>query len=193
MNSITRLFPLLALPALLMLAPRAVLADEDCTSGACFPMTATVGDSELPLRSTHLFRYWGFRVYSAAIYIGREVGKGDDVLVETPMRLVLHYHRTIEPSNMIEGAEKVMPRDPENDMEALRDRLDRVNAAYEEVSRGDEYAVTYEPGVGLTIALNGEDQVTVEGFDFARAYFGIWLGPRPISDSLRQALLDFDD
>lgn len=184
--------PLLIL-AFSILSGLPALADagEDCSSGACFPRTVVVGESELPLRSTHLFRYWGFRVYSLAFYIGEEVPKGGDVLVDKPMRLVLHYHRNIARENMIEGAEKVIPRDPSNDMDSLRERLDKVNAAYSDVSSGDEYAITHIPGEGLTIALNGEDQITVEGFDFARAYLGIWLGEYPISDALRRAMLDF--
>ena len=41
--------------------------------------------------------------------------------------------------------------------------------------------------------LNGELLVSVEGDDFARAYFGIWLGEEPIAPPLREAVLDGED
>jgi hypothetical protein len=45
------------------------------------------------------------------------------------------------------------------------------------------------PGRGTTVSLNGEPLVEVEGADFARAYFGIWLGDDPMDRGLRKALL----
>jgi hypothetical protein len=38
--------------------------------------------------------------------------------------------------------------------------------------------------------LNGTPLGVVEGADFAAAYFAIWLGPKPISDSLKAQLLE---
>lgn len=164
---------------------------EDCTSGACFPKEVILDGTSLKLRSTHLFRWWGFRVYSVALYTEPGFRKGDDILGDVPKRLVLHYHRNIEKDKMIEGAETVIPRNESNDMDALRERLDKVNAAYRDVSSGDEYAIDYLPGKGLAISLNDRHQVLVKGEDFARAYFGIWLGEKPINTGLRDALLDF--
>jgi hypothetical protein len=39
---------------------------------------------------------------------------------------------------------------------------------------------------GVTFPLS---KACIPGADFARAYFSIWLGPQPISDDLKQALL----
>ncbi|MCC5875915.1 MAG: chalcone isomerase family protein [Candidatus Sumerlaeia bacterium] len=165
---------------------------EDCSAGACFPKAVILDDVEMKLRKTHLFRYWGFRVYSVALYTKADFRKGDDILDDVPKRLVLHYHRSIDRGKMIEGAEVVMPRNEGDNMDALKERLDKVNAAYVDVSSGDEYAIDYLPGKGLVISLNGEPTVSVEGADFARAYFGIWLGEKPINDGLKRTLLDFD-
>lgn len=165
---------------------------EDCSAGACFPKSVTLNDTELVLRKTHLFRYWGFRVYSVALYTTPDFEKGDDILDDVPRRLVLHYHRSIEREKMIEGAEVVIPRNEGDNMDALKERLEKVNESYVDVSSGDEYAIDYLPGEGLVISLNGDPKVSVEGADFARAYFGIWLGENPINNGLKRALLDFD-
>ena len=35
--------------------------------------------------------------------------------------------------------------------------------------------------------------MSIEGDDFAQAYFGIWLGEEPIAPRLREAVLDGED
>jgi hypothetical protein len=56
------------------------------------------------------------------------------------------------------------------------------------VKPGDRYALTYVPGVGTELALNGTTLGTVEGADFAAAVFAIWLGPQAIDESLKTQL-----
>jgi hypothetical protein len=60
---------------------------------------------------------------------------------------------------------------------------------YRDVKPGDRYALTYVPGVGTELALNGTRLGTVAGADFAAAVFAIWLGPKAIDDSLKTQLL----
>ena len=70
-------------------------------------------------------------------------------------------------------------------------RLEKLHAAYEDVAPGDRYALTYLPGTGTSLSKNGRVIATTPGADFAAAYFSIWLGERPIDDSLRDRLLGF--
>ncbi|MFM8357803.1 MAG: chalcone isomerase family protein, partial [Verrucomicrobiota bacterium] len=66
---------------------------------------------------------------------------------------------------------------------------DRLNRAYRDIRPGDRYTLTYLPGRGTTLRLNDTELVTIEGADFAGAYFRIWLGDDPISPALRDQLL----
>ena len=47
----------------------------------------------------------------------------------------------------------------------------------------------YEPGKGVSVIRNGTVKVTVEGLDFKKALFGIWLSDDPIQDSLKEEML----
>ena len=78
---------------------------------------------------------------------------------------------------------------PPSTITALRSRIDRLHAAYEDLKPGDRYALTYRPDRGTQLELNGRPKVTIEGTDFAAAYFAIWLGPRPISTKLKAQML----
>ena len=73
--------------------------------------------------------------------------------------------------------------------EALRPRLDRINTLYRDVKPGDRYSLTYVPGVGTELALNGSPLGVIDGADFGAAYFRIWLGDHSIDARLRDQLL----
>ena len=68
-------------------------------------------------------------------------------------------------------------------------RLNRLNTAYQPVENGDHSSLTYQPGIGTTLNINGTHIITIEGEDFAKLYFTIWLGELPISKSLRRDLI----
>ena len=65
----------------------------------------------------------------------------------------------------------------------------KFNALYRSVEPGDRYALTYLPGVGTELALNGETLGVVPGAAFGRAVFSISAGPNQIDASLKETLL----
>jgi len=54
---------------------------------------------------------------------------------------------------------------------------------------GDRYSLTYIPGKGTELALNGEHKGTIEGSEFAAALFSIWLGNKPIDKTFKKQIL----
>ena len=77
-------------------------------------------------------------------------------------------------------------------IERLRPRIDYHNSLYVDVQPGDRYALTYVPGVGTELALNGRPIGIIEGADFAAAIFSLWLGENPYDRQFKNALLGLD-
>lgn len=129
------------------------------------------------------------KVYDASLHLG--AGESPErVFADIPMRLHLVYHRGFTAAEIVKGGDTLLARNVDAaTLTALRDRLERLNATYRDVKPGDSYTLTYVPGAGTTLRLNGSALITVPGHDFAAAYFRIWLGDKPINDSLRDALL----
>lgn len=144
----------------------------------------------LSLRCTGLLRYKViFKGYVAALYLGPDVQPAD-VLGDVPKRLELSYFWAIDAADIVKAGGEILARNVSSDtMERLRPRLDRIDALYEAVKPGDRYALTYVPGVGTELSLNGKSKGVIPGDDFAAAYFRIWLGERSIDASLREQLL----
>ena len=68
-------------------------------------------------------------------------------------------------------------------------QVDQFLALYRSVEPGDRYALTYVPGVGTELALNGKPLGNVEGAEFAAAVFAVWFGEREIDGALKKSLL----
>ncbi|MEO1085317.1 MAG: chalcone isomerase family protein, partial [Acidobacteriota bacterium] len=158
--------------------------------GVRFAERIELGDGlELELRSTGLLRYKGLlRGFAAGLYL--EPGRAaSGALEDVPKRLELSYFVPI-PGRLFGPAgrgalKKGLSRAALAD---LGDRLRQIDGAYADVRPGDRYSLTYLPGHGTELALNGSPLTVVAGDDFAAAYFGIWLGDASIDRKLKRQL-----
>lgn len=144
----------------------------------------------LRLCSSGLMRYKLFlRGFAAALYL-EDPALRAAALTNIPKRLELSYFWAIPGKMFGQAGRGVLERSLSRaDLDDLDDRLQKLDAAYRDVKPGDRYALTYLPGHGTELSLNGRSLVSVPGADFARAYFGIWLGDHPVDRSLRDQLL----
>ncbi len=168
-----------------ILAPN---ANSVCAWNTCVPRSRVVGQVKLPLRSLVPFRYWGFKVYVAALYASSSVLNIEKVLGMSPMRLELHYYRSFTAEDFISSAQQVLGKNPNAKLAELQVQLEQINRLYQAVAPGDSYALSYDPAQGLTLSLNDEPKGTISGSDFARAYLGIWLSSYSLSSSLTEKL-----
>ena len=155
-----------------------------------FPDAVEVGEDRLPLVGLGLLRYPAFfRGYVGALYLPRDAGR-EDVLADGPRAFELYYFWDIPGRFLGEKAEEHLKETlPAERLEALRPRLERLHSLFRDIAVGDRYRLVYRPGEGTTVLHNGEEIATILGADFARDYFGIWLGPRPLSDRFRDQIL----
>ncbi|MGB0621685.1 MAG: chalcone isomerase family protein [Myxococcota bacterium] len=155
-----------------------------------FPDQIGSGAGSLDLYGLGLLRYRVlFRGYVGGLYLPDGI-RSDRLFENVPKALELYYFWDIEGRFFGDAAEALLERSlPPERLAALRGRLDRLHALYRDVEEGDRYRLTYSPGVGTTVALNGEPLGTIPGADFAADYFGIWLGEEPLDRSFRDQVL----
>ena len=148
-----------------------------------------VDNTKLRLTGAGLLRYWGFKAYTGALYL-EDGASIDDVLSDTAKRIELEYFRSIKGKDFGPATNESIAKnvDPKT-FERLRPQIDFHNSLYEDVQPGDRYSLTYIPGRGTELALNGEPKGLIEGADFAAAVFSIWLGSKPINESFKKQIL----
>ena len=177
--------PLLLAALLFFPSPARALTVENVT----FADSTAIGGKQVPLRNAALLRYLKIiKAYMAALYLPEGV-KAEEVLSDVPKRLELNYLVSIKGQDFGKGAAPTLERNKTPaELAKLQSRIDRINTTYKDVKPGDRYALTYLPGRGTELALNGAPLIVIEGADFAAAYFGIWLGREPIDDKLKRDL-----
>ena len=179
---------IVALAAMLLILPPIDAAEIE---GVNFSDRYTIGDTVLELRGAGLLRVMAFvKVYAGALYLPDDC-PSKLALSDVPKRLEVEYFRSIAGDDFGPATNKKISENVDPQIyEQLRARLEYHNSLYQDVQPGDRYALTYIPGRGTELALNGESKGIVEGADFAAALFSIWLGSKPISGSFKKELLD---
>ena len=158
--------------------------------GVRFDREVRVDDRALALSGAGLLRYMGFiKAYVGALYLPPGVD-AEEALSDIPKRLEVEYFHAIDGQDFgpatIEGISQNVD---EAALSRLMPKIEYHNSLYEDVRPGDRYALTYIPGRGTELTLNGEPKGVIEGAEFAAALFSIWIGPSPVSGSLKSALL----
>ncbi|TVP80882.1 MAG: hypothetical protein EA353_02735 [Puniceicoccaceae bacterium] len=156
-----------------------------------FPTSVEIDGTELTKRGEYRYVYrLFFQLYDAALYAPESATTSDILEAKTPFRLQFRYLREIEKSIILKSAGQMLERNlSASELDQIAERVEQINAAYTTVRDGDKSSLTFQPGVGTTLRIHGEPVVTIEGDDFARLYYQIWLGPKPLSQNLRSALL----
>jgi hypothetical protein len=57
------------------------------------------------------------------------------------------------------------------------------------IEKGDVFLLAYSPGSGVTVYKNGQAKGVINGVEFKKAVFGIWLSSKPADAALRTAML----
>jgi hypothetical protein len=188
MKNIVQILPVLTLAASLWLPPAASAAVS--VEGVVFPTVYESRGQRLELKGAGLFRYMVFvKAYVGALYTEANTLPGQ-VLADRAKRLEVSYFHPIAGEDFGPVTIRAISRNAPADVLArIRPQLDQHIALYRDVKPGDRYALTYIPGWGTELSLNGEPLGITPGAEFAAAMFSIWLGPQPLNIDFKQALL----
>jgi hypothetical protein len=158
--------------------------------GVRFDKAVDAMDQRLHLHGAGLLKYMVFiKAYAGALYLPESVPSGH-VLKPVAKQLVLEYFHHIKGEDFAKATRKKIADNVSADQaNVLRSRIDNLAALYRDVKPGDRYALTYVPGEGTMLSLNGEPLGSIPGDDFSRAVFAIWLGANPIDQKFRDQLL----
>lgn len=173
---------------LVLMAAFPVMASA--TDDVVFDKKVVIGDNVLEIRGSGVLRYMFFiEAYAGALYTlpGLEPSA---VLTDTPKRLEVEYFHALKGKDFGPATyEGLADNLDAAEIEQLRPKIDYHNSLYKDVKPGDRYALTYVPGIGTELALNGQPMGVIEGADFAAAIFSLWLGEKPYDQRFKQELL----
>ncbi len=158
--------------------------------------TMTVDGTTLVLNGAGLRTksFLAIKVYVGALYVTQRSADGAAVVaLDAPKVIRMTLLRDVDRATMLGAFRDGIESNSPTQATALAPKLAQVEAAFPaEFKQGQVLAVTYAPGKGTTVGVEGDKGVTIEGKDFADALFRIWLGPKPTDgglEDLKAALL----
>ncbi len=163
--------------------------------GVKLPEKLKAGDAELVLNGAGLRKKFFIKVYAGGLYLPEKMSDPKAIIAaEKPMAIRMHFiydgvsaEKLVEAFN--EGFENAFKENP-SAKEGMKDRIAAFNALFDkEAKEGDLYDLVYLPNRGVTVFQNNAERGTVQGLDFKRALFAVWLGDEPADDGLKEGML----
>lgn len=160
--------------------------------GATLPETLEAGGKTLVLNGAGLRKKFVFKIYAGGLYLPKkERDPGKIVSADEPMAIRMHWiYDGVSPEKQVEvwneGFEKTTSGRPG----PLTDRIAAFNSLFTRESKeGDVCDFVYVPSRGVSVVMNGRALGTIQGLDFKKALFAIWLGNDPADDGLKEEML----
>lgn len=180
------------LVAAIVALPGSFASARQCV-GVTMPDSVDVGGTRLVLNGLGIREATVLQVdvYLAALYVPTRTRDAQAILgVDAPRRLVMHLLRNVSREEALEGFKTgLRNNNSAADYQALRPAIARLDGMFRDVREGEVISVTYVPGHGTDIEINGTVRGTIEGPLFGTAIFRNVLGPRPPNRGLRVGLL----
>ena len=166
-------------------------------AGVTLPETLTLHNDDTPLvlNGAGIRRKFFFRIYVGALYLPRRVETAEAVLAQPgPKRVRMHFlYDEVPRAKLVKGWEEGFEANQDAaSLAKLHPRLERFNALFPDVKRGDVIDLDYLPGRGTEVWINHSLAGSIEGGDFYRALLMVWLGAQPADADLREAMLGAD-
>ena len=171
-----------------LVAPSPVRAST--LAGVDLPDRATVGGKTLVLNGLGLrtATFLKVKVYVIGLYLERESNDAKAIIESSESkRIQMHFVRDVTAED---GREALMKGFEDNyeDVASISGEIATFDASVRDMKTGDTMVLDFS-GDTVDILINGTEIDVVKGKPFQQALLGIWLGPRPIDDDLKEGIL----
>jgi len=135
-----------------------------------------------------------FKVYAIGLYLQKKTGDAEEAVASPgPKRVAIHMLRNVGAAEFSEAlAEGIRANHSEAEAKALEPRVQALAALMAELQEAKK-------GMAIALDLKGDETHLlvdgkargrpIAGEDFYRALLRIWLGPQPVQDDVKKALL----
>ncbi len=134
------------------------------------------------------------KVYVGALYLPKKMSEAAAIVaLDQPKAVRMTFLRGVDRSSILGAFQDGFESNSKEQLAEVLPKLKLLEPAIpDEVKEGQVLAVTYVPGQGTVVGVEGGKPVTVEGKVFADAIFRNWLGPKPADggiEDLQEAML----
>lgn len=168
----------LVLAASLSLA--ALSAGAVTVAGVNIADTASVNGQNLVLNGAALRKKFVVKVYTAALYLPAKQNNAAAILAaDTPRRMVMHFVYDVDKGKIAEAWEEGLTANTPKATAEVKTAFKQLSSWMEDMKEGQELVMTYVPGTGTQVTVNGKVKGTLAGKAVNDAILATWIGPKP--------------
>lgn len=159
-------------------------------AGVTLPDRVQVGGTTLVLNGLGLRKKFVVKVYVAGLYLEQKSSDPSAIIkADAPKRIVMQFLHGASKNQMADAFDESFNNNAPDAKKTMKADIDRLLGALEPVKEGDQMVFTYIPGTGTTLAINGNDKLTIAAPAFGPVLFSVWLGPKPPNADLKSGIL----
>jgi len=133
-----------------------------------------------------------FDIYIAELYVEHPASATAELIKAAgEKKMLMHFlYKEVGRDKLVEGwNEGFTGNSKPEEVAKLQDRIDRFNAMFVDVKKGDLVVLDFIPDQGTVVTIAGQEKGLIAGKDFNDALLRIWLGDKPVTESLKEKLL----
>jgi len=159
-------------------------------AGVTLPDTQQLGGKTLVLNGMGIRTKFMVKVYVAGLYLEQKSSDANAIIkADTPKQIVMKFVHGASKSQMTDAFDEGFRNNSPDAVKTMKAQIDQLLNALDAVKTGDEMVFTYVPGTGSSLAINGQNKVTIADPAFGPVLFSVWLGPKPPNEGLKKGML----
>jgi len=140
----------------------------------------TVNNQNLVLNGAGLRKKFVVKVYVGGLYLPARQGNAATVLAtDQPRKMVMHFLYSVTKAQMAEAWAEGLADNTPNASPEVKTAFKTLESWMEDVPKGNRIVLTYAPGIGTTVEVNGKNKGTLGGKAVSDAIVNTWIGPKP--------------
>lgn len=149
-------------------------------AGVTLSDTAKVGEQQLVLNGLGVRKKLIIKIYVGALYLPAKEHDAAKVLAaDGARRMVMHFVYGVSSSQMCDAWSEGLEDNSPNPGAEVQASFKALCGYMEEIPKGNELILTYTPGEGTAVEVNGKSKGTLPGKATSDAILRTWIGPDP--------------
>ena len=132
------------------------------------------------------------KVYEGSLYLENKNSDADEIInSNNSMALRIDVRSEMVTADAMKKAlSEGLIKSTNNNTSHILDEIEQLSSSFNsDVASGDFYEFIFVPEIGTHVLKNNELVELIPGFDFKKAFFGIFLSKNPIQKNLKKAML----
>ncbi|MEP0264112.1 chalcone isomerase family protein [Dokdonia sp.] len=159
---------------------------------ATLPNQMTIEGTDLVLNGAGMREKVVFDLYAGGLYLQSKSSDASSIINadETMVIKLDIVSGLVSSKKMANAVDDGFEAATNDNIGPLADRIEKFKSFFsEKIVKTNVFDIAYIKGEGSVVYKNGTKVGVIEGMDFKKALFGIWLGEDPADDDLKEGML----